>query len=68
LIGEKKLELKVEWNKKQLKTKGWQFEIQLKKLELKGKEMELKRQEMETCNLQFQLKLTHNFALKKFKL
>jgi hypothetical protein len=41
----------------QLKIKGWQF----------GKEMALKRQ-FETCNLQFQLKLTHNFALKNFKL
>jgi len=37
-------------------------------MELKGKEMEWKRQEVETCNLQFQLKLAHNFALKNFKL
>jgi len=68
LIRKKKLELKVEWKKKQLKITCWQFEIQLKKLELEGKEMELKRQEVETCNLQFQLKLAHNFALKNFKL
>jgi hypothetical protein len=62
------LELKVEWKNTQLKIKGWQFEIQLKKLQLEGKEMEWKRQEVETCNLQFQLKLAHNFALKDFKL
>jgi hypothetical protein len=37
-------------------------------MELEGKEMEWKRQEVETCNLQFQLKLAHNFALKNFKL
>lgn len=38
-LTKKKLELKVELNNKQSKIKGWQLEIQLKKLELEGKEM-----------------------------
>jgi hypothetical protein len=51
----------------QLKIKGWQFELQLKKLELEGKEMALKRQEVETCNLSISTQTNSQLCIKKFQ-